>query len=100
MIFTMRIRTTLHPTQVYNLYLRLSLGSGSYLCHSRRGLSLKCGALLIHVLSFLRWLISQGREDEALKVLSEARGLPPDNDLVQIEYLSVHTDDGLWFSYS
>ncbi|KAG5637166.1 hypothetical protein H0H81_005569 [Sphagnurus paluster] len=36
-----------------------------------------------------RWLVNQGRDDEALAVLSRARGLPPDSDLVQIEFLSV-----------
>lgn len=36
-----------------------------------------------------RWLINQGRDDEALVVLSNARRLPPDSDLVQIEYLEI-----------
>ena len=36
-----------------------------------------------------RWLVNNGREDEALQVLSKARGLPPDSDLVQIEFLCV-----------
>ncbi|GLB40433.1 putative major facilitator superfamily, sugar transporter (TC 2.A.1.1) family protein [Lyophyllum shimeji] len=36
-----------------------------------------------------RWLVNQGRDDEALVVLSRARGLPPDSDLVQIEYLEI-----------
>ncbi|CAA7267023.1 unnamed protein product [Cyclocybe aegerita] len=36
-----------------------------------------------------RWLINQGRNDEALQVLSSARGLPPDADLVQIEFLEI-----------
>lgn len=31
--------------------------------------------------------MNNGRDDEALHVLSRARGLPPDSDLVQIEYL-------------
>ena len=34
-----------------------------------------------------RWLVNQGRDDEALAVLSRARRLPIDSDLVQIEYL-------------
>ncbi|KAG6908544.1 hypothetical protein DXG01_004177 [Tephrocybe rancida] len=33
-----------------------------------------------------RWLVNEGRDDEALAVLSSARGLPPDSDLVQIEF--------------
>ncbi|KIK63060.1 hypothetical protein GYMLUDRAFT_242127 [Collybiopsis luxurians FD-317 M1] len=36
-----------------------------------------------------RWLINQGRDDEALAVLSKVRGLPPDNELVQIEFLEI-----------
>jgi len=36
-----------------------------------------------------RWLINQGRNDEALRVLSRARGLPEDADLVQIEFLEI-----------
>jgi hypothetical protein len=36
-----------------------------------------------------RWLVNQGRNDEALSVLSHARGLPEDSDLVQIEFLFV-----------
>lgn len=39
--------------------------------------------------SNFRWLVNQGRDDEALAVLSRARNLPPDADLVQIEYLCV-----------
>lgn len=34
-----------------------------------------------------RWLVNNGREEEALAVLSRARGLPPNSDLVQIEFL-------------
>lgn len=34
-----------------------------------------------------RWLVNNGRDDEALQVLSRARRLPPDSDLVQIEFL-------------
>ncbi|KAG2017805.1 sugar transporter [Coprinopsis cinerea AmutBmut pab1-1] len=36
-----------------------------------------------------RWLVNQGRDDEALTVLSNARGLPPDHELVQIEFLEI-----------
>ncbi|KAK7033159.1 MFS glucose transporter mfs1 [Favolaschia claudopus] len=36
-----------------------------------------------------RWLVNQGRNDEAVAVLSYARGLPEDSDLVQIEFLHV-----------
>jgi len=36
-----------------------------------------------------RWLINHGRNDEALAVLSHARGLPEDSDLVQIEFLEI-----------
>ncbi|KAH8112642.1 general substrate transporter [Phellopilus nigrolimitatus] len=36
-----------------------------------------------------RWLINQGRDDEALQVLSAARRLPPDSDLVHIEFLEI-----------
>lgn len=34
-----------------------------------------------------RWLINQGRDDEALTVLSSLRVLPKDNDLVRTEFL-------------
>ena len=33
--------------------------------------------------------MNQGREDEALAVLSRARGMPPDSEVVQIEFLYV-----------
>ncbi|KAI5986533.1 general substrate transporter [Pisolithus albus] len=36
-----------------------------------------------------RWLVNQQRDDEALQVLSRARGLPTDSDLVQIEFLEI-----------
>ncbi|KAG8213121.1 general substrate transporter [Butyriboletus roseoflavus] len=36
-----------------------------------------------------RWLVNKGRDDEALQVLSTARHLPPDSDLVQIEFLEI-----------
>jgi hypothetical protein len=36
-----------------------------------------------------RWLVGQGRDDEALAVLSRVRRLPPDSDLVMIEFLCV-----------
>ena len=34
-----------------------------------------------------RWLVNQGRDEEALAVLSRARRLPVKSDLVQIEFL-------------
>jgi hypothetical protein len=34
-----------------------------------------------------RWLISKGREEEAMEVLSSARAMPKESDLVQIEFL-------------
>ncbi|KAI0784525.1 general substrate transporter [Abortiporus biennis] len=36
-----------------------------------------------------RWLVNQGRDQEALAVLSSARGEPEDSDLVQIEFLEI-----------
>ncbi|KAL4062757.1 general substrate transporter [Scleroderma yunnanense] len=36
-----------------------------------------------------RWLVNQGRDDEALQVLSKARGLSANSDLVQIEFLEI-----------
>jgi hypothetical protein len=36
-----------------------------------------------------RWLVNKGRDDEALAVLSRARGLPSDSELIQIEFLYV-----------
>ncbi|KIY71511.1 general substrate transporter [Cylindrobasidium torrendii FP15055 ss-10] len=36
-----------------------------------------------------RWLISRQREDEALSVLCSTRNLPPDNELVRIEFLEI-----------
>ncbi|KAH7915668.1 general substrate transporter [Hygrophoropsis aurantiaca] len=36
-----------------------------------------------------RWLVNQGRDDEALAVLSKARRAPPESDLVQIEFLEI-----------
>ncbi|KAG6873930.1 hypothetical protein C0995_008969 [Termitomyces sp. Mi166 len=36
-----------------------------------------------------RWLVNQGRDNEALAVLSRARGLPADSDLVQLEFLEI-----------
>ncbi|KAF5327608.1 hypothetical protein D9619_004804 [Psilocybe cf. subviscida] len=36
-----------------------------------------------------RWLINNGRDEEALQVLSNARRLPPDSELVQIEFLEI-----------
>jgi MFS family permease len=34
-----------------------------------------------------RWLVSKGREEEALQVLSRTRELPPDNELLNLEFL-------------
>lgn len=36
-----------------------------------------------------RWLVHHGREDEARAVLSNLRGLPEDNELVQLEFLEI-----------
>ena len=36
-----------------------------------------------------RWLINNGRDDEALQVLSRARREAPDSEIVQIEFLWV-----------
>ncbi|KAH8100815.1 general substrate transporter [Cristinia sonorae] len=36
-----------------------------------------------------RWLVNKGRDDEALVVLSNARRLPKESDLVQIEFLEI-----------
>ncbi|KAF8580727.1 general substrate transporter [Ramaria rubella] len=36
-----------------------------------------------------RWLVDKGRDDEALTVLSSARRLPRESDLVQIEFLEI-----------
>ncbi|KAF8917435.1 general substrate transporter [Mucidula mucida] len=36
-----------------------------------------------------RWLVNQGREEEALQVLSRMRNLPADHELVQIEFLEI-----------
>ncbi|KAK1830142.1 putative hexose transport-related protein [Podospora conica] len=36
-----------------------------------------------------RWLVHHGREDEARAVLSSLRGLPEDNELVQLEFLEI-----------
>ncbi|KAF7327805.1 General substrate transporter [Mycena kentingensis (nom. inval.)] len=36
-----------------------------------------------------RWLVNQGRDQEAREVLSYARGMPEDSDLVQIEFLEI-----------
>ncbi|TFY82254.1 hypothetical protein EWM64_g1754 [Hericium alpestre] len=36
-----------------------------------------------------RWLVNKGRDDEALTVLSNARRLPRDHELVQIEFLEI-----------
>ncbi|KAK4034331.1 sugar transporter [Parachaetomium inaequale] len=36
-----------------------------------------------------RWLIHHGREEEARKVLSSLRGMDPDHELVEIEFLEI-----------
>lgn len=36
-----------------------------------------------------RWLVNQGREEEALEVLARTRSLPPDSELVSIEFLEI-----------
>ncbi|KAF9048607.1 general substrate transporter [Panaeolus papilionaceus] len=36
-----------------------------------------------------RWLVNNGRDAEALQVLSSARGLPEDSEIVQIEFLEI-----------
>ncbi|KAJ5309362.1 uncharacterized protein N7443_001823 [Penicillium atrosanguineum] len=36
-----------------------------------------------------RWLMTKGREEESLAVISQIRSLPSDNELVQLEYLEV-----------
>ncbi|RXW21725.1 hypothetical protein EST38_g4122 [Candolleomyces aberdarensis] len=36
-----------------------------------------------------RWLVNQGRDEEALAILSQARNLPPDSELVRIEFLEI-----------
>jgi len=39
-----------------------------------------------------RWLVAQGRDAEAIKVLTSTRGLPEDSDLIQIEYLEIKAE--------
>ncbi|CCO33257.1 Quinate permease AltName: Full=Quinate transporter [Rhizoctonia solani AG-1 IB] len=34
-----------------------------------------------------RWLVAQGRDEEAIKVLCMTRELPEDSEVIQIEYL-------------
>lgn len=36
-----------------------------------------------------RWLMNEGREDEARKILAELRRLPPTHDLIQMEFLEI-----------
>ncbi|TRM64717.1 general substrate transporter [Schizophyllum amplum] len=36
-----------------------------------------------------RWLVNKGRDEEAVQVLSRARNLPSDHDLIQIEFLEI-----------
>ncbi|KAA1467441.1 general substrate transporter [Dentipellis sp. KUC8613] len=63
---------------------------------------------------FMPWLVNKGRDDEALRVLSNARRLPVEHELVQIEFLEIkaqhifeqevsvdnfpHLQDGSWKS--
>ncbi|KAG9127799.1 hypothetical protein FRC07_008991, partial [Ceratobasidium sp. 392] len=39
-----------------------------------------------------RWLVAQGRDAEAIKVLSMTRGLPEESELIQIEYLEIKAE--------
>ncbi|KAG8716496.1 hypothetical protein FRC08_009405 [Ceratobasidium sp. 394] len=39
-----------------------------------------------------RWLVAQGRDAEAIKVLSMTRGLAEDSELIQIEYLEIKAE--------
>ena len=54
--------------------------------------------------SFHRWLVNQGRDDEALAVLSKARGISADADLVRLEFLCVWgfylSRDPTWWYFS
>ncbi|KAG8733168.1 hypothetical protein FRC11_008230 [Ceratobasidium sp. 423] len=39
-----------------------------------------------------RWLVAQGRDEEAIKVLCMTRELPEESDLIQIEYLEIKAE--------
>lgn len=39
-----------------------------------------------------RWLVNQGRDDEALKTLSRLRQLPEDSLLVRVEFLEIKAE--------
>ncbi|ELU44344.1 sugar transporter [Rhizoctonia solani AG-1 IA] len=39
-----------------------------------------------------RWLVAQGRDEEAIKVLCMTRELPADSDIIQIEYLEIKAE--------
>ncbi|KAB5589300.1 quinate permease [Ceratobasidium theobromae] len=39
-----------------------------------------------------RWLVAQGRDEEAIKVLCLTRELPEESDLIQIEYLEIKAE--------
>ncbi|KAH7345692.1 general substrate transporter [Rhizoctonia solani] len=39
-----------------------------------------------------RWLVAQGRDEEAIKVLSMTRELPEESELIQIEYLEIKAE--------
>ena len=68
-------RTCHHPRCWYSLYAFLPKAS----LRSPLGQTAN--------LSMYRWLVNQGRDEEALAVLSRARRLPIKSDLVQIEFL-------------
>ncbi|KAF7799891.1 hypothetical protein EIP86_011133 [Pleurotus ostreatoroseus] len=50
-------------------------------------LVLGCGILFMPFSP--RWLVNHGREDEALAVLSRVRALPPDSDVIHVEFLEI-----------
>lgn len=39
-----------------------------------------------------RWLVKQGRDQEAISTLSSLRNLPAEDELVQIEYLEIKAE--------
>lgn len=45
------------------------------------------GAGMIFMPHSPRWLVGQGREDDALAVLSRVRHLEPNNEVIQLEFL-------------
>jgi hypothetical protein len=77
---------------LYNSFPLLSSGLAFSSCRSHHGeYFLYCMRLWEESGDFdypiNRWLVNQGRDDEALAVLSKARNLPPDHELVRIEFL-------------